>query len=62
MSLVAIHKTFDFRGDHEAEIEQVFAIHDGETVEDLWDRVRAGRTSYSKNDRSYVELRWVEGS
>lgn len=60
MKLIAIHKTFDFRGDHEAVVEQVYEVLDGESVEDLWNRLRAGTTSYSKRDRSYIQLRAVE--
>lgn len=56
MKLIAIHRTFDYRGDHEAEIERVFEIHDGESVEELWIRVGAGELSLSKRDRSKVEI------
>ena len=60
MKLIAIHKTFDFRGDHEAVIEKVYEVQDGESVEDLWKRLGAGTKSYSERDRSYIQLRAVE--
>ena len=48
--MIAILRTTEYRGDHSADVSQVFLVHKGETVKDLMARLKP-------NTYDWIELR-----
>lgn len=61
MKIVAILHTADYRGDHSADVTRVYRVKDGETVEQLCERIFPEPFGGGRHEKSFdkVELKWV---
>lgn len=59
MKLSILLRTIDFRGDHAAEVAEAHTLRDGETLEDLADRLLQDE-SYIHAKHKVIEIRRIE--
>lgn len=51
--MIAILRTTEYRGDHSADVAQVYLVNKGETVAELMERLKP-------NAYDWIELRYTE--